>query len=1218
MTKLKNERYIQLACGALCASGLVSAQADYASQVLANTPVAYWRLDDNVTVPAADVARNSGSLGSDMDGFYTGTAAHPAPGALAGSSDTAAGFDATAASVVNIPYAAAMNPNGAFTVEAWLSPNVEHPAGSGTLTCALSSGVFSDPRSGWLIYQGETGWNFRMYHQQGLATSVNITGGPVPTAGAWYHVAAVYDGTTAKVYVNGAEKASGTPTGYVPSAGGPMFIGGRSDASFWWNGFADEVAVYDKALTAAEITSRYQNGTSASPSTPYNQLVLAKNPVAYYRLNEAAYTPPASLPVAKNVGSLGAAGDGSWNPGTKAGASGPRPPTYTGFAADNNSAGLNGLAGHVGTPASLNDLTAFTMMGWIKRGAVHSARGGYFGQNDLLEFGDADAGVNIEMWSSASGQIKIPYPFKDNEWGFLAVVGDGSKIVLYANGLPAFTLNSTVAGYGNSSFPFNIGGGGVFNATGDTFLGNVDEVAIFDKALTTAQVQEIYYSANISPQIITQPVAPDRELSEGNAATLSVVAAGTPPLSYQWRKGGENLAGKTSAELSFTSLSVADSGNYDVVVTNPYGSATSATVTLDVKPAETIPPTLATATGNRYFNQVRVWFSEGVDPVTASVASNYQLSGGVTVTAAAPAAPRGSPGDNEVVLTTSAQTPATMYTLTVTGVKDQSLAGNVIAPGSTVQFSSWVVVQGFEFEHYNNITGAADADITRGLQDPRVIAGNPTTYGMMAGDFSTRNFFPTDANETYLVRLTGWITPTQSGSYDFFISSDDASRLYLSTDERIPDPATATPIAQETDCCQGFQEPGTMNADGVTSTTTAEPIQLTAGRRYGVLALLKEGGGGDYLHIAWRKTDDFTAAAELPRIPAQFLSTAVDPNVDIQFTTQPTDQQSVPTTGTEFASRNFAANDGGMTVVNTEDKVPPEPWSYASGEWAAGLTASTACDGPYNSRLSSPAFTVPQTSDVTLSFVHRYNTEPDLWDAGQVLMSVNGGAFTPVNPGNFTQNGYAAGNIVGSGAVNGQRAFNAKSPGYDNGDFITSTVLLGKFNQNDTVAVQFLMAWDDCTTVEGPNWVIKSLTLTYGVAMPVTFEAAATASKRGQAVPVNYQWQRNDGAGWVNIPNQTGTTLYFVPTAADFNAQFRVQASVPGKSVPSNVAKVTTEPPGPPEIAISSAGGVVTITYTGTLQSATQVNGPYTQVNGAGNPYTVPNPTDTKFYRAVK
>jgi hypothetical protein len=128
----------------------------------------------------------------------------------------------------------------------------------------------------------------------------------------------------------------------------------------------------------------------------------------------------------------------------------------------------------------------------------------------------------------------------------------------------------------------------------------------------------------------------------------------------------------------------------------------------------------------------------------------------------------------------------------------------------------------------------------------------------------------------------------------------------------------------------------------------------------------------------------------------------------------------------------------------------------------------------------------------------------------------------------------------------------------------------------------------------------------------------ATALKNGQPVPIGYQWQRNDGAGWSNIPNQTAASYYLVPTAADFSAEFRVLALVPGKEVPSNVVKLSTEPVGPPEIAISRGASGVTITYTGTLESATQVQGPYTTVAGAGSPYTVANPEDTKFYRTAK
>ena len=62
--------------------------------------------------------------------------------------------------MVSVPYSAAMNPRPAFSVEVWLNPNVENAAG--TLTCALRFRAIRFPRSGWLIYQSDTGWNFRM------------------------------------------------------------------------------------------------------------------------------------------------------------------------------------------------------------------------------------------------------------------------------------------------------------------------------------------------------------------------------------------------------------------------------------------------------------------------------------------------------------------------------------------------------------------------------------------------------------------------------------------------------------------------------------------------------------------------------------------------------------------------------------------------------------------------------------------------------------------------------------------------------------------------------------------------------------------------------------------------------------------------------------------------------------------------------------------------
>jgi len=87
-------------------------------------------------------------------------------------------------------------------------------------------------------------------------------------------------------------------------------------------------------------------------------------------------------------------------------------------------------------------------------------------------------------------------------------------------------------------------------------------------------------NANATLSITSQPVSVTRCV--GAAATLSVTATGTSPLSYQWRRGGVNIPGATSARLSIGALTAADGGSYDCVITNGCGSETSTPATLTV------------------------------------------------------------------------------------------------------------------------------------------------------------------------------------------------------------------------------------------------------------------------------------------------------------------------------------------------------------------------------------------------------------------------------------------------------------------------------------------------------------------------------------------------------------------------------------------------------------------------------------------------------------
>src|SRR5512140_1939118 len=73
----------------LSASAILPAKGDYQSQVLAQNPIGYWRLNETNQPPAADIATNRGSLGTTAAGYYLRTSSHPMDGAVAGSTNTA-------------------------------------------------------------------------------------------------------------------------------------------------------------------------------------------------------------------------------------------------------------------------------------------------------------------------------------------------------------------------------------------------------------------------------------------------------------------------------------------------------------------------------------------------------------------------------------------------------------------------------------------------------------------------------------------------------------------------------------------------------------------------------------------------------------------------------------------------------------------------------------------------------------------------------------------------------------------------------------------------------------------------------------------------------------------------------------------------------------------------------------------------------------------------
>src|ERR1041385_3822425 len=267
---------------------------DYQSTVLSDSPLAYYRLGE---IAAIDVATNRGSLGASGNGTYRHDNAnqetqHRVTGALAGNIDAAAGFQSSDGAPVLVPYNAGLNTT-TFTVEAWLKPTASTDDSAGP--CPLFNRKSSGARQGWVIYQRSpsTGWNLRMYGNgvDGTVT-LGLNGGSY-AVGQWLHFAVSYNGTTARMYVNGAEVASGNPSAYQANSVATFAVGSYSELSgagpAYQNPFignVDEVALYSSALSALQILAHYQNGTNAARATAYESLIAADGAVEYLRLDE--------------------------------------------------------------------------------------------------------------------------------------------------------------------------------------------------------------------------------------------------------------------------------------------------------------------------------------------------------------------------------------------------------------------------------------------------------------------------------------------------------------------------------------------------------------------------------------------------------------------------------------------------------------------------------------------------------------------------------------------------------------------------------------------------------------------------------------------------------------------------------------------------------------------------------------------------------------------
>ncbi|MCA9228747.1 MAG: LamG domain-containing protein, partial [Planctomycetales bacterium] len=356
--------------------------------------------------------------------------------------------------------------------------------------------------------------------------------------GNWHHFALVLDTRVAsenmKLHLDGVEQTIGydnrPAADYNVSGSAPVTIGARENAKFF-NGQIDEIAIYSRELTAAEIAQQYESGGQSKYGNVVEGNVIGRN--ATNTANLANGTGIGINDSSNNIiGGIGA-GEGNIIAGNTGdgvtvtdGTSLPGQIAY--WKADGSgSDSVNGLTGalvngatyatgkngqafsfdgvddyvQVGSNTALkitDDSMSFDAWIYATGNGSHVTNGGIIlnreGEYELARFADGTIRWSFENTSPGFGPWHdTGYVAPLNTWTHIAVTYNAGQVLTYANGVlvDSTTESGAIGHYAPyaSYNDFRIGGR---QGSSKVFAGAIDDVGVYGRALTASEIAEIY------------------------------------------------------------------------------------------------------------------------------------------------------------------------------------------------------------------------------------------------------------------------------------------------------------------------------------------------------------------------------------------------------------------------------------------------------------------------------------------------------------------------------------------------------------------------------------------------------------------------------------------------------------------------------------------------------------------------------------------------------
>lgn len=317
----------------------------------------------------------------------------------------------------------------------------------------------------FILFRQESGPTFVFrYGEEGTFFDIST---PINT-GEWYHFVGTVDSNASRLYVNGSLETTGSGTTQSPTGFNNTDIGRierQAGASGYMDGTISDVRVYNRALTSSEIQTLYEWGSVDVAKPADNN----DGGISYYSFNSS------------NANDQWGADDGIVNGATYLSNGGPR---------SDGAYSYDGTDDWIGLPFASYPMPS-TVSAWVYLDAENSNFRHIFsnfnGTTDDLALNKTDTGEFQLLWDAGSN-ILSGVQIAPGVWHNFTVVFRSSGTDIYHNGTREAT-SSVTSGTVNNGTSFNIGR----SPDGARYWdGEIDDVRIYDRALSPSEVHELY------------------------------------------------------------------------------------------------------------------------------------------------------------------------------------------------------------------------------------------------------------------------------------------------------------------------------------------------------------------------------------------------------------------------------------------------------------------------------------------------------------------------------------------------------------------------------------------------------------------------------------------------------------------------------------------------------------------------------------------------------